>query len=264
MAGITYQEAIGEIANYSGETRIKLNSPNTQRRNSIYASYNNEYNIDGNGDNPAVFYVPISTDIDRIVRFEFKIFMHKIMPNFDNPTYGNINISIDGIDITALLNYQNALPSGGAISVYPSKDLSINYDLVKLGSALVDEQRNVILGSGFHEFIISSDGSFSGKVYFPFIVYSTVNRQSTFNNNAKLRSNKMVAVKSRITKAQIDIPTISKYDLIIRNKEVLDKFNKLKNDKNNFVECMKLKTEMVQISSMLKKYELIENVMEED
>lgn len=73
MPQATYVSALGSVANHSVNTREKLNQMIKQRRNSVYDVYGLERNAVGAENHPATFFVPITPDLDKIIRWEFKL-----------------------------------------------------------------------------------------------------------------------------------------------------------------------------------------------
>ena len=103
-------QALAQVSQYAVDTRSKLNTTMTQRRNAIYNSFGQERSITLTPNVPGVLYLPITTDISNFIRWNFKLVIRPIAGVTVNPTFTKFNIIFDGLDVTNLFNAQWDLP----------------------------------------------------------------------------------------------------------------------------------------------------------
>ncbi len=105
----------------------------------------------------ARFYISIPKDLIYFHRYEFKLVI-------ESKSSSNIDISIDGHDMTDYLYAQYPIKIGGE-GIYPDSAVEENYDMLELAGDLIDEGKtefaNSLLTSGLHAIDVTSINSFT-------------------------------------------------------------------------------------------------------
>ena len=120
---LTVPQALAQVSQYAVDTRSKLNTTTTQRRNAIYNSFGQERSITLTPNVPGVLYLPITTDISNFIRWNFKLVIRPIAGVTVDPVFTKFNITFDGLDVTSLLSAQWELPR--TVGIYPNKSAAI-------------------------------------------------------------------------------------------------------------------------------------------
>ena len=170
---LTVPQALAQVSQYAVDTRSKLNTTTTQRRNAIYNSFGQERSITLTPNVPGVLYLPITTDISNFIRWNFKLVIRPIAGATIDPTFTKFNITFDGIDITNLFLAQWELPK--TTGIYPNKSMGDFYDIIKICDMLSDLDRDSILTGGMHTFQIECDSAINVTLL-EFISYSFISR----------------------------------------------------------------------------------------
>ena len=177
---LTMPQALAQVSQYAVDTRSKLNTTTTQRRNAIYNSFGQERSITLTPNVPGVLYLPITTDISNFIRWNFKLVIRPIAGVTVNPTFTKFNIIFDGLDVTTLFNAQWDLPK--TTGIYPNKSMGDFYDIIKICNMLSDLDRDTMLNGGMHTFQIECD-SFIDVTLLEFVSYSFISRHGQSVND---------------------------------------------------------------------------------
>lgn len=122
MARETVVTALAKVANHSANTREKLNQTIKQRRNAVYNVYGLERNTIGADGHPATFFVPITPDVDKIIRWEIKLRIDAftipiagdgivVMPATVNVIPASLNVSSTTVNDTPSNHKHNITPN---------------------------------------------------------------------------------------------------------------------------------------------------------
>lgn len=172
---ISYEQALSRVAERTISNQKNISQRTKQRRTGFVDLYGVESfrSIDGSG----TFFISISPDLEYFERYQFKIAV-------DSPTsVGNVQISIDGIDITAYLTEQQGSWIDGE-GIFPSDDIESEnewedfYDILDVCGLMVaggeEENADKILSSGVHRLKIS--GLSADVTLILYMKYSHINR----------------------------------------------------------------------------------------
>lgn len=174
---LTYGQALQRVAERTVDNRDDIKRKNLQRRTNFTHSYGSPYWVRSDGSSPARVYISIPPDLDRWMRYEFKIVLEKT-------TASDFRITLRGggasKDITAYLMAQQ---DGAWISgegVYPSTALDEdgNYDILQVISDLEAEEygdAQKFISPGLKIIEISSFSAFEATMLM-YVNYSHVNR----------------------------------------------------------------------------------------
>ena len=171
---IGFDEAITRLAERQNDLSKDISQKNRQRRTGFVDLYGMEIQRSGN---PARFYISISPDLEYYERFQFKLYIQSF--------YGSdLQISVDGVDITDYLIAQHDGEWITGPGLYPTDDISQGsdepndfYDILDVASVMVDEGVDVtdLLNPGFKMVEIKSDAAFSVSLIL-YLKYSHINR----------------------------------------------------------------------------------------
>lgn len=177
---LTVPQALAKVSQYAVDTRSKLNTTTTQRRNAIYNSFGQERSITLTPNVPGVLYLPITTDISNFIRWNFKLVIRPIVGATVNPTFTKFNITFDGLDVTSLFSAQWDLPE--TTGIYPNKSMGDFYDIIKICDMLSDLDRDTMLNGGMHTLQIECDSSID-VILLEFVSYSFISRHGQSVND---------------------------------------------------------------------------------
>lgn len=198
MSRMTYERALGIVAERTHDNRKDIRQKNLQRRNPVTDLYGIPHYSRGSADDPALFYISVSKDYTYYNRFQFKLAIRC------KSNVSNFHISIEGYDITDYLMEQQGIQEGEQLiegqGLYPinehdddpTEDESIDdyYDLLDVSQVMmaeyeaetdedkkhkIDVKRRRLMMPGFKEVQISADGDFEATLYL-YLKYANINR----------------------------------------------------------------------------------------
>lgn len=85
---MTIDEALNRIAERAYDNKQDIRQQNVLRRNQVVDLYGVEYTRQGDGNNPASFYISISPDLVYLERFEFKLIIQPFLSTGGSSTTG--------------------------------------------------------------------------------------------------------------------------------------------------------------------------------
>ena len=177
---LTVPQALAQVSQYAVDTRSKLNTTTTQRRNAIYNSFGQERSITLTANVPGLLYLPVTTDISNFIRWNFKLVIRPLAGVTVNPTFTKFNITFDGLDVTSLFESQWSLPR--TVGIYPNKSMGDFYDIIKICEMLSDLDRDTMLNGGMHVLQIETDASIEVTLL-EFVSYSFISRHGQTVND---------------------------------------------------------------------------------
>lgn len=188
MSRMTFERALGIVAERTHDNRKDIRQKNVQRRNAVEDLYGIPYYAKSNSDNTATFYISVSPDMIYYNRFQFRLAVH-------NAASENFTISIGGEDITDFLKNQHGGDWIEGEGLYPldknptleEDDLDDFYDILDVADqmqALADsgdteedweDVREKMLRSGWKKVEMKSDAPFDVTMFL-YLKYSNMNR----------------------------------------------------------------------------------------
>lgn len=174
---LTYGEALQRVAERTVDNRKDIKRKNLQRRTNFTHSYGSPYWVRSDGTSPARVYISIPPDLDRWMRYEFKIVLEKTNANDFTITMRGSGVEIDATP------YFMAQQDGAWIDgegVYPTTELDEdgNYDVLQLICDLEAEghpDAQKLINPGLKVIEISSASAFEATMLM-YVNYSHVNR----------------------------------------------------------------------------------------
>ncbi|WP_249274525.1 hypothetical protein [Candidatus Enterococcus clewellii] len=113
---ITYESALGKLAERVADRTEENRQGQLQRRNQVVDIYGMEFTRQGDTNHPATFYISVSPDIVYYERFEFKIIVQSFaMPIAGNGATGPASVTLDSTSLST---------TGTAISPNPHSHTS--------------------------------------------------------------------------------------------------------------------------------------------
>lgn len=198
MSRMTYEKALGIVAERTYDNRMDIRQKNVQRRNSFVDLYGIPHYAKSDEDNKATFYVSISQDYIYLNRFQFRLSMLKVKG-------GNFRVFIEGEEITDYLKEQQGGDWIEDEGLYPldltdedpsTVDDDLNddeysyYDILDIAQVIqaeantktdedektaLEKKRRSLLKAGFKKIEITSDASFEVTMYL-YLKLSNMNR----------------------------------------------------------------------------------------
>lgn len=198
MSRMTYEKALGIVAERTYDNRKDIRQKNVQRRNSFVDLYGIPHYAKSDEDNKATFYVSISQDYIYLNRFQFRLSMLKVKG-------GNFRVFIEGEEITDYLKEQQGGDWIEDEGLYPldltdedpsTVDDDLNddeysyYDILDIAQVIqaeantktdedektaLEKKRRSLLKAGFKKIEITSDASFEVTMYL-YLKLSNMNR----------------------------------------------------------------------------------------
>lgn len=188
MSRMTYERALGIVAERTYFNKRDIRQKNVQRRNQVVDLYGVPYYARSNDENEATFYISVSPDMIYYNRFQFRLAVH-------NAESENFNISIDGEDITIFLKNQHGGDWIEGEGLYPldqnvtleEDDIDDFYDILDVAQqmqALADSGdtskewetiRAKMLRSGWKKIKMTSDAPFDVTMFL-YLKYNHMNR----------------------------------------------------------------------------------------
>ena len=148
----TYEDAINRLAERTSENRKELRKSRLQRRTEFTDLYGVPFTAQGDGNNPATFYISISPDLIYFLRFQFKLEIQPLVS-----TVSGSNISIDSVGSTSL--------SGGAsIDVTEDSTLELDSDSISPNPHSHSASGSGSVNYGIH-FVHTSSDDFTIKIH---------------------------------------------------------------------------------------------------
>lgn len=203
MSRMTYEKALGIVAERTYDNRMDIRQKNVQRRNSFVDLYGIPHYAKSDEDNKATFYVSISQDYIYLNRFQFRLSMLKVKG-------GNFRVYIEDEEITNFLKEQIGLEKDEELiegeGLYPldltdddptTLDDELNddeysyFDVLDIAQVIqaeantkeegsdeqkeLEKKRRNLLRAGFKKIEITSDASFEVTMYL-YLKFSNMNR----------------------------------------------------------------------------------------
>ena len=198
MSRMTYEKALGIVAERTYDNRMDIRQKNVQRRNSFVDLYGIPHYAKSDEDNKATFYVSISQDYIYLNRFQFRLSMLKVKG-------GNFRVYIEDEEITDYLKEQQGGDWIEDEGLYPldltdedpsTVDDDLNddeysyYDILDIAQVIqaeantktdedektaLEKKRRSLLKAGFKKIEITSDASFEVTMYL-YLKLSNMNR----------------------------------------------------------------------------------------
>lgn len=198
MSRMTYEKALGIVAERTYDNRMDIRQKNVQRRNSFVDLYGIPHYAKSDEDNKATFYVSISQDYIYLNRFQFRLSMLKVKG-------GNFRVFIENEEITDYLKEQQGGDWIEDEGLYPldltdedpsTVDDDLNddeysyYDILDIAQVIqaeantktdedektaLEKKRRSLLKAGFKKIEITSDASFEVTMYL-YLKLSNMNR----------------------------------------------------------------------------------------
>lgn len=195
MSRMTYEKALGIVAERTYDNRKDIRQKNVQRRNSFVDLYGIPHYAKSDEDNKATFYVSISQDYIYLNRFQFRLSMLKVKG-------GDFKVYIDGMEITDYLKEQQGGDWIEDEGLYPldltdddpstvdNDDEYSYYDILDVAQVIqaeadtktdedekeeLEKKRRNLLRAGFKKIEITSSGSFEVTMYL-YLKLSNMNR----------------------------------------------------------------------------------------
>lgn len=102
MSRMTYERALGIVAERTYFNRRDIRQKNVQRRNQVVDLYGVPYYARSNDENEATFYISVSPDMIYYNRFQFRLAVHEAGESM-------FHIYIDDLEITDYLKEQQGI-----------------------------------------------------------------------------------------------------------------------------------------------------------
>ena len=200
MSRMTYERALGIVAERTHDNRKDIRQKNLQRRNPVTDLYGIPHYAEGSANDPALFYISVSKDFTYYNRFQFRLAVKCA------DSVGNFKISMSdtsnlwSIDLTDYLQEQHGGDWIEGTGLYPQdfqddptdEDETVDdyYDILDVAQVIqaemestsdedekkaLDVKRRRLLMPGFKEIKIEADGNFTVTLYL-YLKYASVNR----------------------------------------------------------------------------------------
>lgn len=175
MIPITFEEAMGRMAEVIGDNKSELEKSRMQRRTEFTDLYGIPFYAESDDKNEARFYISVSPDLVYFMRFQFKIYVQDLASSDD----GDFRIYMSGVDITDYLIEQEDGEWIDGEGLYPTNAVEEQedfYDLLDVATLLHNEggtaESNKILNPGFKTMRIKANSAFKVTMYL-YMKYST-------------------------------------------------------------------------------------------
>ena len=96
---ITYEEALNRIAERTSDNVRELRKTRLQRRTEFTDLYGVPFYAQGDGTNPATFYISISPDLVYFLRFQFKLHIQPLLSTVTGSGGGSITIDNTSLSV---------------------------------------------------------------------------------------------------------------------------------------------------------------------
>lgn len=257
-------EALATVSKYAVETRSKLNTSSTQRRNAIYNSFGQERSITLTPNVPGLLYLPITTDLSSFIRWNFKLVIRPLAGVTVDPTFTKFKIAIDGLDVTDLFQSQWALPK--TTGIYPNKTMGDFYDIIRVCDMLSDLDTDTILNGGMHVLQIETD-AYLEVTLLEFVSYSFIARhgqsvnvytQSDMEANASITGPIGGGGETRVA----TLKTLSKLSDLNEEQQTLEtELENLSGSRaNQFIQAATINTRLYEIANEKEQIEQLEEL----
>lgn len=96
---ITYEEALNRIAERTSDNVRELRKTRLQRRTEFTDLYGVPFYAQGDGTNPATFYISISPDLVYFLRFQFKLHIQPLISTVTGSGGGAVNVDSTSLSV---------------------------------------------------------------------------------------------------------------------------------------------------------------------
>lgn len=261
---LTVPQALAQVSQYAVDTRSKLNTTTTQRRNAIYNSFGQERSVTLTPNVPGLLYLPITTDISNFIRWNFKLVIRPLAGVTVNPTFTKFNITFDGLDVTSLFESQWTLPR--TVGIYPNKSMGDFYDIIKICDMLSDLDRDTMLNGGMHMLQIETD-AYIEVTLLEFVSYSFISRHGQTVNDYPRSDMPGPAEPGPVGGAEDEVraPTFKtmalKSDLYLEQQSLEQQLDNLSGSRaSQFIEAATINTRLAEIETEKQQIEQLEEL----
>lgn len=110
---LTYDEALGIVAERAYLNKKNIDQKDTQRRHNFVDMYGVEYTRQGDGGAPATFYISISPDMVYLERFEFKLIIQPFVSTVSSSGIQSTTVTVNNRSLAGSI-------SGSTVSISPN------------------------------------------------------------------------------------------------------------------------------------------------